>query len=248
MEKKVFFDGEFGKVCGVLHKVDSISEIAIIVHGFSSTKDTAAVPISKKLNQIGVNALRIDLDNQGESKLDFQTGACIPNYVKQVESAINYCKDLGYKKISLVGGSYGGLVVFATALVHPEIQRMVLRVPVVDYKEHALWLYGADKLNQFKKKGYMPYYDKHNEKLEVTFDFIEKSYPYSMYENARNVKIPTLIIQGDKDEQVDYRAAKKAVKFFPNAKLHIINGASHDLAVDGDFSEGLNILIDFFKK
>jgi len=246
-ENKVFFDGELGKICGVLHRVDDVSEIVIVVHGFSSNKETGAVDISRELNKIGVNALRIDLDNHGESELDFETGACIPNYVKQVEAAIGYCKGLGYKEISLVGGSYGGMVVFAVALVHPEIKRMVLRVPVVDYKEHVDWKYGEEKLKEFKRDGVVPYFNKHNKRFNVTFDFIEKSYPYSMYERAGEVRIPTLIIQGDEDEQVECESARKAVKFFPNAKLHIVEGAGHDLGVDGDFSEGLRVLVDFFR-
>lgn len=247
MEDKVFFDGNFGKICGVLHSVDNKDEIAIIIHGFSTNKETSALFVSYELNKIGVNALRIDLDNQGESDLDFQTGASIPNYIKQVESAIDFCKKLGYKEVSLIGTSYGGLTVFATSLNHPEIKRMVLRVPVVDYKEHAISKFGEDKINEFKKNGYMPYY-KDNKEFKVNFDFIEKSYPYSMYEHAKDVNIPTLIIQGDKDDEVDYMRVKKIVNYFPNARLHIIKGADHKLAVNGDFSEGLKVLSDFFKE
>jgi len=248
VETKVFFDGEFGKICGVLHKVDDSSEIVIVVHGFSSNKETGAVTISRELNKIGINALRIDLDNHGESDLDFESGVSIPNYVKQVEAAMDYCKGLGYKEISLVGTSYGGLVVFAVALGHPEIKRMVLRAPVVDYEEHAKkWEYSEEEMKEFKETGIVPYYNRHKKRFDVTFDFIEKSYPYSMYDNAGKVRIPTLIIQGDEDKSVDPKAAERAVKVFPNAKLHIIKGAGHKLAVNDDFSEGLDVLIDFFK-
>jgi pimeloyl-ACP methyl ester carboxylesterase len=247
VETKVFFDGKFGKVCGVLHKVDEVSEIVIVVHGFSSNKETAAVMISRELNKIGVNAFRIDLDNHGESDLDFETGACIPNYVKQVEAAMDYCKGLGYDEISLVGTSYGGMVVFGVAMGHPEIKRMVLRVPVIDYKEHVDWFYGKEKVKEFKETGIIPYYNRHKVRFNVTFDYIEKSYPYSMYDNASEVKISVLIIQGDEDESVNPKAAEKAVDVFPNAKLHIVKGAGHKLSVNDDFSEGLGVLIDFFK-
>ena len=247
-EKKVFFDGEFGKICGVLHKVDNSSEVVIVVHGFSSNKETGALTISRELNKIGINALRIDLDNHGESDLDFESGVSIPNYVKQVEAAIDYCKDLGYKEISLVGTSYGGLVVFAVALSHPEIKRMVLRAPVVDHKEHFNEKYGAEKMEEFKKNGYVLYRNRDGKRFDVNLGFVEKSYPYSMHERAKEVKMPVLIIQGDADEAVDSAAAERAVKIFPNAKLHIVKGAGHRLDVDGDFSEGLRVLIDFFRE
>ena len=247
-EDKVFFDGEFGKICGVLHKVDDSSEIVIVVHGFSSNKETGAVVISKELNKIGINALRIDLDNHGESDLDFESGASVPNYVKQVEAAMDYCKGLGYEKISLVGTSYGGLVVFAVAMGHPEIKRMVLRAPVVDHKGHFESKYSVEEIEEFKKNGYILYRNRDGKRFNVNLGFVEKSYPYLMYDNAGKVKMPVLIIQGDVDESVDPKAAERAVKFFPNAKLHIIKGAGHKLAVDDDFSEGLGVLIDFFRE
>jgi uncharacterized protein len=248
MEEKVFFDGQFGKICGVLHKVNEGHEIVILVHGFSSTKDRGTLNSTQALAEAGINALRIDLDTRGESELDFETGAGIPNYIKQIESSMEYCKSLGYKEISLIGTSYGGTAAFATALSRPELKKLVLRAPVVDYKEHAIWEYGKDKVAKFKEQGFVPYTSNTTkETFKVTFDFIEKAYPYSMYDNAAKVKIPTLIIQGDVDKEVDYTRAEIAVKFFPNAKLYIVKGAGHNLGVNGDFSEAHKILIDFLK-
>jgi pimeloyl-ACP methyl ester carboxylesterase len=246
MEEKVFFNGKFEKISGVLHSTNNKKEIAIILHGFSSNKEKGALFYAEELNKIEVNALRIDLDNQGESDLDFETGACIPNYIKQTESSIAFCNKLGYKNISLVGTSFGRLTAFATALTHPEIKRIVLRAPVIDYKENRIWLFGINKLKEFKKKGYIPY-EKNNKIFKISFDLIEKSYPYSMYEHAKSVKIPTLIIQGNKDDNVNYISAKKVISYFPNARLHLIQGAGHNLGVNGDFTESLNALTNFFK-
>ena len=247
LQEKVFFDGSFGKICGVLHKVDDKKEIAIVVHGFRSNKETGAKNVSEELNKIGINALRIDLDNMGESELDFLTKVNIPNYIKQIEASMDYCKGLGYENISLIGTSYGGLAVFAVALSHPEIKRLVLRAPVVDYKELSLKEYGKEKLAEFKEQGFVEYYSGAGDLYKVTFDYIKSCYPYSMYERAKDVAIPTLIIQGDKDEDVDPLAAKRAVKCFPNAKLHTVKGAGHNLGVNGNFSEAHKVLVDFFK-
>ncbi|MFT4283158.1 MAG: alpha/beta hydrolase [Candidatus Woesearchaeota archaeon] len=247
MEKKVFFDGEFGKVCGVLHKVDNVSEIVIVVHGFSSHKGTSAVPISKRLNAIGLNALRIDLDNRGESELDFKTGITIPNYVKQVRSAIDYCKSLGYKEISLIGGSFGGITVFSTALSSKDIKRMVLRVPVVDYKRHLERRFSSKELEKFKEEGFIPYNKSNGEKLKFTVDCYLTAKDYSMFDHADKLDIPVLIVQGDEDEAVEWEFAKDVVKLFRNGKLTMIKGANHGLCVDGDYSEGLSAVVDFFK-
>ena len=132
MEEKVFFNGKLGKVCGVLHLVGNKNEVVIIVHGFSTNKEIGAKINSERLNEIGLNALRIDLDNQGESDLDFKTEANVPNYIKQVEASIEFIKTRNFKEISLLGTSFGGLVVLATTLNHPEIKRLFLRAPVFE--------------------------------------------------------------------------------------------------------------------
>lgn len=247
MEEKVFFEGEFGKICGVLHKIDDTSEIVIIVHGFSSNKETSAIHISKALTEIGINALRIDLDNRGESDLDFQTGISIPNYVKQINSAISYCKELGYRKISLVGTSFGGITVFAVALEHPEIKRMVMRCPVVDYQRHLIRRHGEVNMKKYKEEGIIPYENGKGEKFNIHYDIFDTSKDYSMFEHANEIKIPILIIQGTVDEAVDWTLAKEVINLFPNGKLKIVEGGNHSLSVNGDFSESQKALLDFFK-
>ena len=144
--EKVFFDGELGKVCGVLETVDNKDEIVILVHWFSSTKETSAKVNAKILNEIWINALRIDLDNQWESELDFKTGITIPNYIKQVEASIKFVKELWYKEISLLGSSFGGIVVLSTAITHPEIKKIFLGAPVLDLQRHLKNKYGEKKI------------------------------------------------------------------------------------------------------
>jgi len=248
-QEKVFMKGELGKVCGVLHKVNGASEITIIVHGFSSNKESgSSIKTSLLLNNINISTLRIDLDNQGESELDFETGISIHNYIKQIEAAIFYCKSLNYKEISLVGTSFGGISVFATAMYHSEIKRMVLRCPVVDYQRHLIRRQGKENMNKFKKIGIIPYESGSGKKYNINYGIFETSKDYSMFDHAKDVKMPTLIIQGTEDEAVDWTLAKEVVNLFPNAKLHVIEGAKHSLGINGDFSESQRVLVDFFKE
>jgi len=244
--EKVFFKGELGNICGVLHKVDGAKEIVILIHGFSSTKGTSAIKNSQLLNEIGIDALRIDLDNQGESELDFVTGVSIPNYVKQISAAINYCKQLEYKEISLLGTSFGGISAFATLLSHPEIKRVVLRCPVIDYQRHLLRRYGEEKMAEFKKVGTIQYVG--SKTYDINYNAFETAKDYSMFDHAKDIKMPVLIIQGTEDEAVDWHLAKEIVNIFPDARLHIIEGANHSLGVDGDFTESQEALVNFFKE
>jgi len=242
MEKKVFFNGEFGRICGVLHQVGNKNEIVIIVHGHSATKKTSAKINSDELNKIGINALRIDLDNQGESELDFKTGCNISNYIKQVEATINFVKKKGFKEISLIGTSFGGNVVLMTALKHPEIKRIFLRASTYDFQKELLTKFGVDRIKEFKNRGMISY----DNKTYFDFNCYEDAKDYSIFEHAKEIKQPIMIIQGDEDKEVDYLVAQKILGNFPNARLHIIKGADHKLSVKGDFSEGIEVMKNFF--
>lgn len=246
--EKVFFDGELGKVCGVLHTVDNKDEIVIIVHWFSSTKKTSAKTNAKELNKIWINTLRIDLDNQWESELDFKTGISIPNYIKQVEASIKYVKELWYKEISLLGTSLGGITVLSTAITHPEIKRIFLRAPVLDLQRHLNRKYGKAKIEEFRKIGKMSYSNRNWNRFHYAFEHYETAKDFSMFDHAPNLKQEIMIIQWDNDSSVDYKVAIELVNKFPNAKLHIIKWAEHNLWVKGNFEEWKKILKDFFSK
>lgn len=247
MEEKVFFEGELGRVCGVHHKVEGSKEIVIVVHGFSSTKETGAIASSNEINAAGVSAIRIDLDNQGESELDFKTSVTIPNYIKQVEATMDFVKSIGYTEVSLLGTSFGGIVVLSTALSHPEIKRMFLRAPVVDW-QRLLDDRNGDKINEFRSAGLIPHVNKHGDTLYYTFDCYESAKEFSMYERAAELKMPIQFLHGDSDTAVNVKYSQEVVSLFPNAELYVVKGANHGLSVDGDYTEALKVLRDFFSK
>jgi pimeloyl-ACP methyl ester carboxylesterase len=248
MEEKVFFEGKFGKICGVLHSANNKDEIVIIIHGFHATKETSAKINADILEKLGINSLRIDLDNIGESDLDFCKMVSIPNYVSQVESTTNFVKEKGYKQISLLGTSFGGLVALAIALKHPEIKRIFLRAPLLDLQKKWQEQIGEKKLAEFERKGSIPYISSAGDLLYYSFNCYASAKNYSMFKLAKDIKQPIMIIHGDADVEVDYSDSKSITKKFPNATLKIIEGADHTLGVNGDFSEGTKLLKEFFSK
>ncbi len=55
-----------------------------------------------------------------------------------------------------------------------------------------------------------------------------------------------MILQGDEDKDVNIEQNKEIVKNIPNGKLKIIKGANHVLSVNGDYSESIKLLKEFF--
>lgn len=72
--RKIFFkNSKKQKICGILDEPNSESdEIVIIIHGFSSTKDSGAKYVAEELSKRNINSIRIDLDNRGESEPRFE--------------------------------------------------------------------------------------------------------------------------------------------------------------------------------
>jgi len=214
MNEKFFFPGNFGKICGILNTDAESKETAIIIHGYTSNKDSSAKAIAKALNSIGINTLRLDLDNQGESDLDFTTEANIPNYVEQISASILFLKSKKLSTIHLAGTSFGGTIAIYSALKHPEIQKIFLRAPVLDWDFH--------KDSNKNKRNHLSTQD------------------------ANSIYQKMMIIHGTEDKSVDYKISEKMVKYFPNAVLHIIENANHDLAINGNYRMGIKLMKDFF--
>lgn len=245
MEEKVFFEGGLGKVCGVYSKLGD--EVVILIHGFSSHKDTSAKVNARALEEIGISTLRIDLDNQGESELDFKENVSIPNYIKQVEAAMNFVKKQGHTQISLLGTSFGGIVALAVAHKYPEIKRLFLRSSVVDWKSHAEKKYG-NKLKEFARTGRIVRRKKNETEYAFTYECYATAEDYVIPNFAEEIKMPIQFVHGTADQSIDYNVILDAAKKFPNASVYLVEGGNHFLEVDGDFSESEEVMVDFFSK
>jgi pimeloyl-ACP methyl ester carboxylesterase len=229
--EKIFHKG----VCGILeHK--SFDEIVIMVHGYSSHKNTVALEKAAKI--LDISSLRIDMDNKGElGKLT------VTDYVKKVDIAVEFVKKEGYKKIDLMGTSSGGMICMASALKH-DINKLFLRAPSSNYAKQCEYNKSEERMKEWKKKGFIIRKKKDGTEYKCYYTFYEDAKNYVMEDKVKNIKCPVMIIHGDKDEEIPLEHSEKLS--FPNVKLHVIKGASHNLGVDGDWDEGFRIMKEFF--
>ena len=247
MEKVFFNNYNNEKICGILEELDSEKqEIIILVHGFSSSKEGGAKIVAEELGKNNINSLRIDLDDWGESEPKFEN-ATITRYIETVKSAIDFCRRLGYKEVNLLGTSTGGLVVTATVLKYPEIKRLILRSPSSSNDKDVLSMWGAENLKKAKENGYIYHIKSNGLKRKIKYDFIKDGHKYTMYDKVKDIKIPTLIIQGTKDEAIPYKDTEKLAENFPLVTFELIKGADHSLGIDGDYTKSLEILIKWLR-
>ena len=113
METKIFFEGEYGKICGILNESKNSKEIVIICHGFSSHKNTSAKVVAELLEKLNISSLRIDLDNRGESELDFSQ-VNITKYIDQIIISTDDEKIIEIAKSALPDNRYNLWMLVAT--------------------------------------------------------------------------------------------------------------------------------------
>jgi len=221
MRKLCFRNSKGIKLCGVLSG-SKTSPVIIIAHGLGSSKDgKTALALEKKLNAKNIATFRFDLFGHGESGGKFED-LTVSGAVDDVLSAIKFLKAHGFKKIGLVGTSFGGLASILAASKSKDLYVLALKCPVSDY---AAVLVDRD-IGEWKKKGYVKYsFD--GKKCKLNYSFAKDAIKTDAYKAAKKIKIPVLVVHGGKDITVPVEHSHKLAKFLEKCKLEIIDDADH---------------------
>ena len=65
------------------------------------------------------------------------------------------------------------------------------------------------------------------------------------FQAAPKIKIPTLIVHGDKDESVPVEQSQKTAGLIQNCRLEIIEGSDHRFSRPEDFEKMLTLVSSF---
>jgi len=178
-----------------------------------------------KLDALGIHENEVSLDH----------------FIEDVESIVQYFRKNGnYSKIVLAGHGQGSLVGIIASKNNADgfisiagnaqpidkivIQQLEKQAPGLDKK-------AAIAFHDLKEKGRALNYDP---ALESIFGynlqpFMKSWIQYTPSEEIKALEIPILIIQGDKDIQVDIAQAIQLKEAVPNASLKIIKNMNHIL-------------------
>src|SRR3989442_3827489 len=111
MEQALTFKDPAGHaVAGILASPSNVSDrLAVLCHGFLSNKNSRT---NKTLTELllpqGIATFRFDFFGQGESEGPFER-ITVSLAVSQALAAIDLMSSKGYRKLALVGSSFGGL-------------------------------------------------------------------------------------------------------------------------------------------
>jgi uncharacterized protein len=245
VEEKLFFRNSKGnRLCGILSNPirDKSNPIIICLHGFASNKNRPTyTTLSEELNKKNISSFRFDFFGHGESEgnfFDLTNSQAIDDTLQ----AIEFIRSLGYKKIGLVGSSFGGLAATIAASKTKDIYLLALKCPVSTYFEFKDY---KDKniIADWKKTGYSI-----REGKKLGYSFYEDIKNNVAYDVAEKIIIPTIIVHGDADIEVPLSQSVRLSKIIPNCELKIIKGAGHYFKEGDSNRQLLDALTGFIVK
>lgn len=242
MEERLYFlNSTNSKLCGILTDPtgDPSRPIIILSHGFNSSKESGTcISLAKKLNENGFSTFRFDFFAHGESEGNFED-LTVTIAVEDTLKAIELMKARGYRKIGLMGSSFGGLSSFIAASKSEDIYVLVQKAPVSSFAEVPTYM---DKklVAVWKKTGYRKIEGK-----KLKFGFYEDSMKNIAYDVAKKIKIPTFIIHGNRDLDVPVDQSIRISGLISDCSLEIVIGADHRFTKKDDFDRMINSIADY---
>lgn len=262
MEETLFFYDRFGhRISAVLATPDhATDDIAVLCHGFLSHKNsTSNLALTALLVGRGIATFRFDCFGHGDSDGPFAKLTTTIG-VGQALAALDHLLTRGYRRLSLVGSSFGGLVSLLAAAdwtrKHdsnptsiPPLACLALKCPVVDFGEELRLELGEEGLREWKRTDTIPDFHGGLTRLPLDYAFYEDCLNRIAYEPARTITAPSLIVQGDHDEYVPLHQSRRLWDALPGPKhLEILPGADHRFTNASDFQQMLTLLTDWISR
>jgi len=219
--------------------------IIIFCHGYKGYKDWGAWSLmAEDFDNSGFCFIKFNFSYNGgtiEQPIDFPDLEAFGNnnYTKELDdldSVLNWIiekfnsnKNFDISNITLLGHSRGGGIVTIKAEEDSRISKVISLAGVSDYEKR---FPDGEALEQWKKQGVyyvengrtkqqMPHY------YQFFEDYKQNKDRLNIKRATSNLKIPHLIIHGNKDTSVSINEAENLHKWNPNSDLIIIEGADH---------------------
>lgn len=250
--KKIFFDNKDKiKLCGILETpLKKTDKCVILAHGITVDKSENGLHeiLAKKLIEKNIASFRFDFRGHGESK-GKQQDMTIKGELTDLQTSYNLISKT-FKKISLLGASFGGGIATLFAKDNKGIVSLCLWNPVLNFKHTFLnpILPGLVKdvkqmKSDLKKQGWTKL---GRRQFKTGKKLYQEMKIFKPYMEIRKINIPTLIIHGDKDTKVPYQDSFELSKKLLNGKLITIKSAEHGFHENWESKIAINETIHFF--
>lgn len=196
-------------------------EIILFLHGWGQKKEMMAPMIDELSGKY--TCVVLDLPGFGESS--FNDGKDLDDYVEKIRTFLdrqNICPQY------IVGHSFGGKVGLQYYLKYKDIKKLVIIAsPILKPKRNIkyyfkIYTYKLKKKMNIKNEKYAS--EDYKNCLDEMKNFFVKTVNTHYDKKVKEIKIPVLIIWGNKDKQVPLKKALKLHKKIPDNQLYILKG------------------------
>ena len=190
-------------------------ERIVYLHGFASG------PASKKAQLFAARfaALGVAVEVPDLAEGNFR-GLTITGQLKTVERAARG------EAVSLVGSSLGGYLAALYAARHAEVRRLVLMAPAFGFARRWAESLGAERVRRWEENGAMEVM--HYASGGMTTLGWQLMEDARRYEEEPDVRQPTLIFHGSKDDVVPVEASRQFAEGRANVTLRVVD-SDHEL-------------------
>jgi pimeloyl-ACP methyl ester carboxylesterase len=184
----------------------------LILHGWGSNSDRW-VPVAEGISKKGFKVIIPDLPGFGKSdalEMPWNTN----KYIDFIEK---FVKELNLGEYYLLGHSFGGALASKMAVKHnQDIRKLFYFIPYYAFIRKAIYKFIIRKSDYVYVEGIMK-----ATYLNVVAEDLSFHLPF--------IKVPTIIIWGDKDEYTPLQEGYFIEKQIKKSKIIVIPGAGHDL-------------------
>lgn len=211
----------------------------LILHGWGSNHERW-IGIAEEISSKGFQVIVPDLPGFGKSDaLSFAWN--MNNYLKWLE---DFVKEIKISDFYLAGHSFGGALAVKLSIKHPQDVQKLFLISAASVRKKTNGKKALKNIAHIVKRlSFLPFYDIFR-KAFYKFIIRRSDYPYVdglMKDTFKNVisedlaqftgfiRVPTIIIWGDKDKSTPFEDAQFMNNKIKNSKLVVINGAGHAL-------------------
>ena len=207
--------------------------INILVHGLGQDEKSW----NEVKNQLNNNGINVETPNLFSIVKNYQV-----NYENMYKTFADYCNSFN-EKINLVGLSLGGVLAIDYITEFPEkVNSIILIGTPYEIPKNIFTIQNI--IYKFMPKRI---FEKMGCPKKDMISLLDSMKNLSIPEKAQNIKINTLIICGEKEQDnINMKSAKQLNKVIKNSKFKIIENAGHEANIDNPI-ELASTIYDFWK-
>lgn len=243
-----FHDSFKHQIAAVLATPDRPTDrLVLLCHGFLSNKNsTTNKTLTRLLLDRGIATCRFDFFGQGESEGPFEH-ITLTTALEQARSALAHVRDQGFRRLGLMGSSFGGLVAVLLAAQQSDLCALALKCPVMDFPETLRLEFGDERMAHWKQHNEIPNVLGGPRSVALQYRLYEDCLAFDAYKAAASIQAPTLIVQGSCDELVPSHQSQTLYDLLTGEKrLDILEGADHGFTKGDDFRTMTHSIAEWF--